>query len=123
MSGGRAARGGHPLGSPLRRSYSRQRLDRLPITPRQRELLRPSPTLDHPLRTEGIVASAELFREDQPHRQPLRRVSTECSRPVSRDTGFQGLGMSRIDGTVRAQEHVNTEGQHATKRRSSGGAS
>ena len=87
----------------------RQALDLPPVALCQRQLLRSRPALDLPLRSERVISGGELLPEDQPHRTPPKGVTTKATVMMSSEAGLEVVRMARVEGSVRAEEHVDVE--------------
>ena len=87
----------------------RQALYLPPVALCQRQLLRSRPALNLPLRSERFISGEELLPEDQPHRTPPNGVTTKATVMMSSEAGLEVVRMARVEGSVRAEEHVDVE--------------
>lgn len=87
----------------------RQALDLPPVALCQRQLLRPRPTLNLPLRSEGLISGGEPLLEDQSHRTPPEGVTMKATVTMGSEAGLKVVRMARVDRPIRAEEHVDVK--------------
>jgi hypothetical protein len=96
-----------------------QPLHCFPIAARQCQLLASRPALDLPLPGKSLIPGWEFLVEDQPHRQPGRRVPRERAHLMRCQPQLQIVRMSRINGAVGTPQHIDVEAHLRLSLRSS----
>ena len=79
---------------------ARRGADPLPVSPNQRQLLRPVPSLDLPLAIQRFDPGLEAFGPDHTNRQAHGGVAPEQPGIMLRDPLFKIIGMPAISSYI-----------------------
>jgi len=88
-----------------------------PVPSHQRFLLRPTPTLDLPFRSQRFLSRRKFLRPDQLHRSSRSRIPRNRSLIMHSNTTFEIVRVPDVVAFVHALQHVRPE-THAAQSRS-----